>query len=184
MRRTHLLAAAGLCALGLCVALSTAQAEDKAVAKEGEKAPEFKLKGSDGKEYSLKQFAGKQAVVVAWFPKAFTGGCTKECKSMRENGEKIRQFDVAYFTASTDDVEKNTDFAKSLMLDYPILSDPGKEVAKAYGVVHEGREVPERWTFYIDKEGVIKAIDKKVATETHGDDIAKKLAELGVAKKK
>ncbi len=184
MRHAPLLAVLGLSAWGFCASLTTAQAEDKAVAKEGAKAPEFKLKGSDGKEYSLKQFAGKQAVVIAWFPKAFTGGCTKECKSMRENGEKIRQFDVAYFTASTDDVEKNTDFAKSLMLDYPILSDPGKDVAKAYGVVHEGREVPERWTFYIDKDGVIKSIDKTVKTDSHGEDIAKKLEELGVAKKK
>jgi peroxiredoxin Q/BCP len=179
MKRSHLLAVAGL-----LLALATAHAEDTTVVKVGDKAPDFKLKASDGKEYSLKQFAGKQAIVIAWFPKAFTGGCTKECKSMRENGEKIRKFDVAYFTASCDDVEKNTDFAKSLMLDYPILSDPEKGVAKAYGVVHEGREVPERWTFYIDKEGVVKAIDKKVATDTHGEDIAKKLEELDVAKKK
>jgi peroxiredoxin Q/BCP len=178
MRRAYFLAA-----LGLCAALATAHAEDKDVVKEGDKAPEFKLKGSDGKEYSSKQFKGKQAIVIAWFPKAFTGGCTKECKSMRENGEKIRKFDVAYFTASCDDVEKNTDFAKSLMLDYPILSDPEKSVAKAYGVVHEGRENPERWTFYIDKEGVIKSIDKKVTTDSHGEDIAKKLEELGVDKK-
>jgi peroxiredoxin Q/BCP len=74
MRQAHFLAAVGLLAIGFCVALSTAHAEDTAVAKEGEKAPEFKLKGSDGKEYSLQQFAGKQAVVIAWFPKAFTGG--------------------------------------------------------------------------------------------------------------
>jgi len=74
MRQASILAAVGFCAIGLCAALSTAQAEDKAVAKEGQKAPEFKLKGSDGKEYDLKQFAGKQAVVIAWFPKAFTGG--------------------------------------------------------------------------------------------------------------
>ncbi len=69
MKRAHYLVV-----LGICVALATAQAEDKPVAKEGEKAPEFKLKGSDGKDYSLKQFAGKQVVVIAWFPKAFTGG--------------------------------------------------------------------------------------------------------------
>ncbi|HLJ10500.1 MAG TPA: peroxiredoxin [Planctomycetaceae bacterium] len=179
MRRFHFLAVAGL-----CVALATAHAEDKAVVKEGDKAPDFKLKGSDGKEYSLKQFAGKQAVVLAWFPKAFTGGCTKECKSMRENGEKIRHFDVAYFTASCDDADTNKKFAESLKLDYPILSDPEKSVARAYGVVHEGRDVPERWTFYIDKQGVVKFIDKGVKTDSHGDDIAKKLDELGVAKKK
>lgn len=69
MKRAQLLAVAGL-----LLALATAHAEDKPVVKEGDKAPDFKLKGSDGKEYSLKQFAGKQAVVIAWFPKAFTGG--------------------------------------------------------------------------------------------------------------
>jgi peroxiredoxin Q/BCP len=63
-----------LAAAGICLALATAHAEDKPVLKEGDKAPDFKLRGSDGKEYSLKQFAGKQAVVIAWFPKAFTGG--------------------------------------------------------------------------------------------------------------
>src|SRR5689334_9086333 len=99
------------------VALSGAFAADEPkVAKEGEKAPDFKLKGSDGKEYSLKQFAGKQAVVIAWFPKAFTGGCTKECISMRENGQAIREYDVAYFTASCDKPEDNEKFAKSLLL--------------------------------------------------------------------
>ena len=69
MKYAHFLAAAGL-----FVALSAAHAEEKAMLKEGDKAPDFKLQGSDGKEYTLKQFAGKQAVVIAWFPKAFTGG--------------------------------------------------------------------------------------------------------------
>ena len=184
MRQAQILAAVGILAIGFCVTLTTAHAEETAVAKEGEKAPEFKLKGSDGKEYSLKQFAGKQAVVIAWFPKAFTGGCTKECKSMRENGEKIRAFDVAYFTASVDDVEKNTDFAKSLMLDYPILSDPDKTVAQAYGVVSP-RGFANRWTFYIDKEGIIRTIDKAVQsrTEQAGSDVAAKIKELGLEAK-
>jgi peroxiredoxin Q/BCP len=70
-----------------------------------------------------------------------------------------------------------------LDLDYPILSDPGKEVAEAYGVVHEGRAVPERWTFYIDAEGKIAFVDKAVKAGNHGSDLAAKLAELGVKKK-
>lgn len=84
-----------LLSVGLILVCATAFAEETKVAKEGEKAPEFKLKGTDGKEYTLKQFAGKQAVVIAWFPKAKTGGCTKECMSMRDNGEQIRKYDVA-----------------------------------------------------------------------------------------
>jgi thioredoxin-dependent peroxiredoxin len=103
--------------------------------------------------------------------------------SFRENGQAIKEFNVAYFTASCDSVEKNTAFAKSLELDYPILSDPGKEVAKAYGVVHEGREVPERWTFIIGADGKLKFIDRKVQAGDHGKDIVAKLAELKIPKK-
>ncbi len=94
---------------------------------------------------------------------------------------------MAYFTASCDphDGEKgNKAFAESLKLDYPILSDPEKKVAEAYGVVHEGRQLPERWTFYIDKDGVIKHIDQKVNARDHGKDVVKKLEELGFPKKK
>lgn len=98
----------------------------------------------------------------------------------------IRKFDVAYFAASCDPHEGekgNKAFAESLGADYPILSDPGKKVAEAYGVVHEGRAVPERWTFYIDKDGVILHIDQKVNAQEHGKHVAQKLGELGIAKK-
>lgn len=77
----------------------------------------------------------------------------------------------------------NKAFAASLGADYPILSDAGKEVAKAYGVVHEGRAVPERWTFYIGKDGKLLDIDKGVKVGSHGADIVAKLKELGVAAK-
>ncbi|QDS86559.1 Putative peroxiredoxin bcp [Rosistilla ulvae] len=150
--------------------------------KAGDDVPEFKLVGSDGKTYTSEQFKGNQAVVIAWFPKAFTGGCTKECKSMREQGEAIRKFDVAYFTASCDDVKKNMDFAASLDLDYPILSDPDKSFAKALGCLSP-RGVSSRWTYYIGKDGKILHIDKSVKTSSHGADIAAKLESLGIAKK-
>ena len=106
--------------------------------KAGDKAPEFSLEASDGKTYTLEQFKGKSAVVIAWFPKAFTKGCTKECKSLRENSKALKDLKIAYFTASVDTAEENTKFAKSLDLDYPILSDPDKNVAKAYGVMNAG----------------------------------------------
>jgi peroxiredoxin Q/BCP len=69
-------------------------------------------------------------------------------------------------------------------LDYPILSDPGKKVARAYGVVTDKRPLPFRWTVYIGKDGKILYIDKKVSAKTHGEDVAKKLKELGVEKAK
>jgi peroxiredoxin Q/BCP len=155
----------------------------RAELKTGDPAPDFEVKGSDGKTYKLSDFKGKQALVIAWFPKAFTGGCTKECKSLKESSKKLREFEVAYFTASCDDVKTNADFAKSLDLDYPILSDPERKTSDAFGVTDTGQKNPRRWTFYIDKDGKIAHIEKAVKTETHGDDVAAKLAELGVKKK-
>src|SRR5262245_12329879 len=116
--------------------------------KVGDDAPDFSMVGSDGKTYKLADFKGKQAVVVAWFPRAFTGGCTKECKSFKEDGAKIREFNVAYFTASNDKPEENKKFAESLSVDYPILSDPENKVATAYGVLNPNGKAALRWTFY------------------------------------
>lgn len=159
---------------------STARCEEPAA--EGKPAPDFELKASDGKTYKLSDFKGKQAVVIAWFPKAFTGGCTKECESMRDNGKELKGLGVAYFTASVDPVDVNAKFAESLKLDYPILSDPGRSTANAYGLLKGSNSLAARWTFYIDKEGVVRHIDKSVSTQTHGADIAKKVKELNLAK--
>jgi peroxiredoxin Q/BCP len=90
---------------------------------------------------------------------------------------------VAFFAASVDTPEDNRKFAESLGLDYPILSDPGKQVAQAYGVVTPERQFAQRWTFYIGRDGKILAVDRKVSTGTAGQDVVTKLGELGIAKK-
>ena len=151
--------------------------------KIGDLAPEFTLPGSDGKRYKLSDYRGRQAVVLAWFPKAFTPGCTTECKVLAANGAKIRDFDVAYFTASVDPPQKNREFAESVGADYPILSDPDKTTARAYGVTGAIQPWASRWTFYIGIDGRILFIDKEVHPASHAADVAAKLAELGVAKK-
>lgn len=152
--------------------------------KAGDQAPDFSLQGSDGKTYKLSDFKGKKAVVIAWYPKAFTGGCTAECKSMRANSAELKKFDAVYFAASCDDAETNKKFAESLDADYVILSDPKCETAKAYGIVPPERKNSSRVTFYIGKDGKILETDSKVKTATHGADIAAKLKELGVPAKK
>jgi thioredoxin-dependent peroxiredoxin len=152
--------------------------------KVGDAAPDFSLPGSDGKTYNLADFRGKQAVVLAWFPKAFTPGCTNECKAFAAGGSSLRKFNVAYFTASVDPAEKNKKFAESVGADYPILSDADGKVARAYGVTGAVQKFASRWTFYIGADGKILYIDKDVNTKTHAEDVAKKLKELGVAEKK
>src|SRR3954463_3700089 len=105
---------------GLGIALVGGAARAAEELKVGDKAPDFTLKASDGKTYSLADFKGKQGVVIAWFPKAFTGGCPAEGKSLKPNSEALKATGVAYFTASVDDADTNAKFAKSLDLDYPI----------------------------------------------------------------
>lgn len=149
----------------------------------GDKAPDFKLVASDGKTYHLASFKGKKAVVLAWFPKAFTQGCTLECRSLAANGDKIRRYDVAYFMASVDPVEGekgNKAFAASEKADFPMLSDPTKKVAEAYGVLNAQYGVANRWTFYIDKNGEIATVDKAVRPATSAEDMLAKLAQLKV----
>ena len=179
--KNHLIAGVATMLAGGAIMFGTATAEELKV---GELAPDFSLPGSDGKTYKLSDYRGKQAVVLAWFPRAFTPGCTTECKLMAEHGSKLKKFDVAYFTASVDKPEKNKKFAESVGADYPILSDPGGEVAREYGVTGAIQKWASRWTFYIGVDGHILYIDKDVHPSTHADDVAAKLKELGVAERK
>jgi len=188
-----------LMAIGLAAALAVSVKAQTSELKVGDTAPDFSLQASDGKTYKLSDFKGKKAVVVAWFPKAFTQGCTIECKSLAENGDKIRMYDVAYFMASVDSVEDNTKFAKATSVtlqgrgggpstvvekkeaDFPMLADPTKEVATKYGVLMPNPPgFANRWTFYIDKDGKISYIEKMVKPATSAEDMVAKLAELKV----
>src|SRR4029450_6298889 len=142
--------------------------------KVGDPAPDFTLQASDGKTYKLSDFKGKQAVVLAWFPKAFTSGCTIECKSLAQHGDMIKKYNVTYFMASVDPVEENAKFGAEHKADFPLLSDPTKKTAEPYGVLGP-KGFAQRWTFYIGKDGKIAAIDKAVKPATSAEDMAAKL---------
>jgi thioredoxin-dependent peroxiredoxin len=192
-----------LMAVGLAAMLATTAIAQNAELKVGDMAPDFTLQGSDGKTHKLSSFRGKQAVALAWFPKAFTQGCTIECKSLAENGHLIKKYDVAYFMISTDTVEDNTKFAKATSVtlgsgdkqqivekkeaDFPMLADPTKQTATAYGVLRDfGGSfgvMAQRWTFYIGKDGRIVAIDKTVRPASSAEDMVAKFGELKFAMK-
>lgn len=138
----------------------------------GDMAPEFVLPGSDGKTYRLADFRGQKLVVLAWFPKAFTPGCTRECRLFAERRDVFANLPVVYFTASVDTPSENKKFADSLHVNYPILSDPDRKAALAYGVVSSRQDFARRWTFIIGLDGKILHIDKNVKVETHANDVA------------
>ena len=101
-----------------------------------------------------------------------------DCKSLRDSDREIRNFDVAYFMASIDTVEDNRAFAEKNEASFPILSDPGKDMSRAYGVLSE-RGYANRWTFYIDAEGIIREIDKSVNPMKAGAVMVENLRALG-----
>jgi thioredoxin-dependent peroxiredoxin len=146
----------------------------------GDAAPDFTLPASDGREYTLSAFAGRKYVVIAWFPKAFTGGCTIECRSLGAHRALIGRRNVQFFAASVDTVATNAEFAGALDLGYPILSDPSRRVARAYGVLGASG-FASRWTFYIGLDGRILDIDKRVRTASHGHDVTARLTALGIS---
>ena len=160
------------------VAARLGRRDDDTRLEPGDRAPDFSLQGSDGRTYRLADLAG-HTVVMAWFPKAFTGGCTAECRSIESSGHDLRLFDVQYFGASVDSPSTNARFAASLGIDYPILSDPTKEVARAYGVLARSGYA-SRWTFYIGMDGRLLGVDRNVHPSSHGADVAATLEALGV----
>ena len=144
----------------------------------GDIAPDFELQGSDGQTHKLSDYRGR-TVVIAWFPKAFTRGCTIECKSLAQNGHLLREFDVSYFMASVDPIEDNVGFAEQQSADFPILSDPTKAIARAYNVLGS-RGMALRHTYYIGADGKVIAVDKNIKPATSAEDIAAKLAGLQI----
>lgn len=95
--------------------------------------------------------------------------------------DELKKMNIAFFAASVDPADVNKKFAESLGAKYPILSDPDKNVAKAFGVISP-RGFANRWTFYVDKDGIVRHIDKKVNVQSHGKDVAAKAKDLGFEK--
>jgi|TARA_B110000263_G_C15231005_1_gene474598 peroxiredoxin Q/BCP len=100
-----------------------------------------------------------------------------QCKALRDSSREIRNYDVAYFMASTDNLEDNTNFAKMHEADFPILSDPNSSMSDAYGSLSP-RGYASRWTFYIGKDGLIKMIDKKVNPAQAGEQLVANMEQL------
>jgi len=145
---------------------ATASADDAASKRPepGATAPEFSAPATNGKTITLSEFKGKKAVVLAFFPKIFTGGCTKEMSGYRDIAARFADADAQVLGATIDPVEDVKKFSDSLKLPFPILADKDGTVAKAYGVDNGGHA--DRVTFVIDKEGkVVKTFSGKDALD-------------------
>jgi peroxiredoxin Q/BCP len=172
-----LLATAALAAAVCAPAMASQAHAPQQMPKVGSKAPEFALKGDDGKTYSLAAQRGKW-VVLAFYPADMTPGCTLEARSLRDNMAAIRATHAEVFGISVQDVASHKRFCGAEKLNYRLLADDKRQVAAMYGVLPNPNGNAKRTTFYIDPHGIIRRIDTSVNVTTHGKDVLAALKEL------
>jgi len=136
----------------------------------GNPAPDFTLQDSEGNNYSLSSYKEKNPVIIYFYPKAGTPGCTKQACGIRDSFSKFKENEIVVLGISVDSKESIKDFINDNNLNFPLLSDENKEVSKAYGVLNN-IGLDSRITFILDKEGNIANILRDVDVETHADDV-------------
>ena len=146
--------------------------------KVGKTAPDFSLLDEHGLPVSLKDYIGKKVVVLYFYPKDFTSGCTAEACSFRDNYKPYQDKGAVVIGVSLDSVESHLKFSEKYNLPFAILSDHSKEAAKAYGVLGVGGFLTKRVTFIINKDGKITHIFPKVDVKHHSEEVLKALEEL------
>jgi thioredoxin-dependent peroxiredoxin len=136
--------------------------------KVGDVAPDFKLASNIGREVSLSEFKGNKSVVLYFYPKDETAGCTKEACAFRDSYEVFKEHGAEVLGVSSDSVDSHKKFAEHHHLSFPLLSDPNGEVRKAYGVPSTLGLLPGRVTYAIDKQGVVKYMfNSQIHPEQH-----------------
>ncbi len=146
----------------------------------GEKAPDFSGKMGDGKQFRLKDMQGRRHVVLYFFPKDFTPGCTKEACSFRDHRSEVAALDGEIVGVSFDTAEKHAQFAEKYQLPFPLVSDSDGKIAGQFGVARLGGWLPtKRVTFVIDKTGVVRTvIQSEFGIDKHIDDAIASLKQL------
>ncbi|HYP13146.1 MAG TPA: redoxin domain-containing protein [Bryobacteraceae bacterium] len=132
--------------------------------KIGDEAPDFALPASNGKQVKLSDYRGKSSVVLAFFPAAFTGGCTKEMQAYQAGFGQFESSNAQVFGISTDPLPTLRHWAdEHLKTPVPLLSDFMRKVSATYGILNTERGVASRTTFVVDQSGKIQHIDENAA---------------------
>jgi peroxiredoxin Q/BCP len=145
--------------------------------KPGDKAPDFTIMSETGEEVSLSDFVGKSDVVLYFYPKDNTSGCTKEACSFRDNIREIETKGAVVLGISPDSVKSHQNFIQKHNLNFTLLSDPDHKVAQAYGVwVEKSMYGRKYWgilrtTFIIGRDGIIKHVFERVKPAGHAEEV-------------
>ena len=142
------------------------------VVEVGKPAPDFTLADENGTDVKLSSFEGKKNVLVAFYPKDFTPGCTSELKGFRAEHEVFTKADVQVIGISVDPIESHRKFCAQLELPFPLLSDPGGKVSSLYGILGKspsGQPISKRSVFLVDREGIVRHADPRYDLKTAAD---------------
>lgn len=142
----------------------------------GDAAPLFTAASSDGTQVDLKALIGKGPIVLYFYPKDDTPGCTKEACGLRDDFAAFRKLTATVFGISYDSIESHKKFIEKYKLPFALLSDRDKSIAKMYGA--DGLLAPKRMTFVINNAGKLAYINPKVSPATHSAEIQKVLSSL------
>jgi thioredoxin-dependent peroxiredoxin len=155
-------------------------AEETPAVKEGDKVPDVKLeatqiekalpKSKDEKTLSLSDLKGKN-IVLFFYPKAMTKGCTIESCGFSAKAADFAKLDTIVIGISTDKLDDQAKFTEKEKLEIPLLADPDKKLTKAFGAFNPDRGMASRYTYVIDKKGVIRKIYTKVAPADHPGEV-------------
>ena len=138
----------------------------------GKPAPTFRVNDHTGRAFDSAARESGRWMVLAFYPKASTPGCTREVCSMRDAGEELQALDVDVYGISLDDVLDQAAFAEAQSLNFLLLSDPDGSVASKYGVLPDKGRFTKRVTFLIDDKGVLRHVEESVQVASHGSDLA------------
>jgi peroxiredoxin Q/BCP len=169
-------------ALFICLSIVIASAVvsgDGAIPEVGKPAPDFTLKNDEGKDVSLKDYRGKW-VVLYFYPKDFTSGCTIQAKNFQRDLAQYDKAGAVILGVSVDSAESHKSFCEKEGLNFKLLADTEVKVSAAYGSVREynGNKLSARNTFIIDPQGNIAKVFPAVKVATHSEEVIAALAEL------
>ncbi len=139
--------------------------------KEGQTAPAIQAQDQNGTTIKLSDYAGRSTVVLYFYPKDDTPGCTMEACSLRDGHVAIKAAGAVVLGVSGDDVTSHEAFAAKYHLPFSLLADPGRTIINAYGVKITGLNYAKRVTFVIDRQGVIRKVFRDVKPEGHDQEV-------------
>ena len=171
------LATVGICGMFACAAMGATATQTQPAA--GTTAPDFKLTTGDGSQVSLKDYRGKW-VVLYFYPKDFTSGCTMEAKNFQRDLAKFEPLNAVVLGVSVDTAESHKNFCAKEGLNFKLLADPDAKVSAQYGSTMEynGEKLAARNTFIVNPKGEIAKVSTGVKPTEHSEQVLKALAEL------